>query len=84
MLFSNLFYSIRTFSLTPARIFIRVQHGGQEQRMAAGHHVKGGQRYQIHLDFTATVHQFQQVAQCVQKVVISETVSTVQEYLLGH
>lgn len=73
-----------TFSLTPARIFIRVQHGGQEQGMAAGHHVKGGQRYQILLGSTATVNNFQQVAQRVQKVVISVAISTVEECLLRH
>lgn len=52
--------------------------------MAAGHHVQGGQRYQILLDFTATIHQFQQVAQSVQKVLISVAISAEGEYLLGH
>lgn len=76
--------NLSTFSLTTARLFVRVQHGGQEQRMAAGHHVQGGQRYQILLDFTATIHQFQQVAQSVQKVLISVAISAEGEYLLGH
>lgn len=64
-----------TFGLTLARLFIKVQHGGQKQRMAVGHHVNSGQRYQILLDLTAAVHQLQQAAQRAQKVVISVAIS---------
>lgn len=39
--------------------------------MAAGHHMKGGQRKQILLDFAAAVHHLYEAAQCVKKVLVS-------------
>ena len=68
-----------TFGLTSAGLFIRVEHGGQEERMAAGHHVKHRQRDQILLDFTVSVHHFQQAAQSVQEVMISVPISREEE-----
>lgn len=48
-----------------------VQHGGQEQRVAAGHHVEGGQGKQIRLDFAAAVHHLYEARQCIEKLVVS-------------
>lgn len=50
---------------------MRVQHGGQEQGVAAGHHVKGGQWEQIFLDVAAAVHHLEEASECVDKVLVS-------------
>lgn len=50
---------------------MRVQHGGQEQRMAAGHHVEGGQGEKILLGFAGAVHHLYKACQCVEEVVLS-------------
>lgn len=76
------FQPLCTFRLTAARLFIRVQHGGKEQRVAADHHVKGGQRYQILLDIGSDIHQLQQGFQAVQEMLISVAIPEVEEEYL--
>ena len=47
-----------TFSLSAtARLILRAQHGGQEEGVAAGHHVDGGQRQQGFRGVRVTVQQ---------------------------
>lgn len=76
-----------TFRPAQARFFVRVQHGGQEQGMAAGHHVQGGQRKQVLLDFaaaTAAVHHLYEASQCVEKVIVSVAIPAEEKHTGGY
>lgn len=52
--------------------------------MAAGHHMEGGQRKQILLDFATTIHHLYEASQCVEKVIVPVAMPAEEKHAGGY